>query len=156
MRSCRAGPMFRAQGPFGGSFARGPQEGSNQQAQNPLLGLLTIVPIVLFLLFTFFSSSGEPVRPPCIWLLPAPCPCACLQSQSHTLSSTPDRPLLLHCHRSPAARTARLHVSPAGRLRCGCHVFQIQMEMLEGVSHRIEDWLHPAGVDAGSVWWICP
>lgn len=53
--------MFRAQGPFGGPFGHFPAEGGSGQGQNPLFGLLTVVPIVLFLLFSFLSSPKDPV-----------------------------------------------------------------------------------------------
>lgn len=54
----RPGPIFRTH--FGGPFQRAGPEG-NGQTQSPLLGLVTIAPIVLFLLFTFLSSHSDPV-----------------------------------------------------------------------------------------------
>ena len=65
---CRA-PVFRGQGPFGGPFARFPhqqgQEGQGPASQggNPLLGLVTALPIIAILVISLLSSSSEPVSP---------------------------------------------------------------------------------------------
>lgn len=50
--------MFRAQ--FGGNH--GPHQGGHHGPQNPLSGLIAILPVIGLLLFMFMSQPGEPVR----------------------------------------------------------------------------------------------
>lgn len=51
--------MFRTQ--FGGARPRQAQPGGQPQQSNPLQQFLHIIPVVILLLFTFFSSPSDPV-----------------------------------------------------------------------------------------------
>ncbi|KAK9798950.1 hypothetical protein WJX73_007854 [Symbiochloris irregularis] len=59
------GPMMRAHGPFGGgpfgAFPHQQQGGGGQQQGNPLLGLITVLPLIAILLTSFLFNSADPV-----------------------------------------------------------------------------------------------